>query len=88
MSDAARSRQPWTGLHHHQAKTPEKAQEKQCYSNQSVASVLTHSRIPLPHWRQSHKPHSNAAENTLRKLDGISCQRSAARRSYGAKIET
>ena len=51
------------------------------------ALVLTNARIPLPHWRQSHKTHSDAVEITLRKLDGISCQRSAARRSYGANPE-
>ena len=49
--------------------------------------MYIHVRITLPHWRQSDEPHSDAVEITLRKLDGISCQRSAARRSYGANPE-
>jgi len=53
----------------------------------SVGSVLTHARIPLPHWRQSHQSHSDAVEIPLGKLDCISCQRSAARRSIGANPE-
>ena len=53
----------------------------------SVGSVLTRARNPLPHWRQSHQSHSDAVEIPLRKLDCISCQRSAARRSIGANPE-
>ena len=53
----------------------------------SVGSVLTHARIPLPHWRRSHQSHSDALEITLRKLHGITYQRSAARRSNGANPE-
>ena len=53
----------------------------------SVCSVLTHARIPLPHWRRSQKSHSDAVQFTLRELRGITCQRSAARRSNGANPE-
>ena len=50
----------------------------------SEGSVFTHAHIPLPNWRQSHDSSSDAVDITLRKLDGISCQRSTARRINGA----
>ena len=77
VSDASRSRQLWTGEHHHQAKAPGKSKIKR---------VLAYydDKLPSHHWRQSHQSHSDTVEITLRKLDGTSCQRSAASRINGA----
>ena len=54
---------------------------------ESNRSVLTHARIPSPHWRQSHRSHSDAVEITLKKLASLDSVRSAARHSNGANPE-
>ena len=50
-----------------------------------VGSILTYAHIPSPNWRQRRKSYSDAVEFTIKKQ--ASCQRSAARRSNGAKPE-
>ena len=61
-------------LYIHQAQTPVKTNNRALQSARCLTilkpagSILTHSHIPSPHWRQRRKSHSDAVEFTLKKL--------------------
>ena len=64
-------------LYLYQAQTSEKNNKRalqcaRCLTTLKPAgSILTHARIPSPHWRQIPKSHSEAVEITLNKLTSL-----------------